>query len=159
MVRSRTPNGGQTWKTFIRNHAGEIFAADFLIQYTALFTTVYIFVVTHVASRRIVLINATASRGLAYRLAAQTARSYPLHGPRLSRGCRTMQFGGHGKGKRVAQENRRVAGEWAERSEVRREPGLLGTSGLELGCQVSERGRGTHGRADGGGAGWSSRRA
>jgi transposase InsO family protein len=66
MVRSRVPRGGQTWKTFIRNHANQIFAADFLAQYTALFTTVYIFVVMHVASRRIVLVNATTSPGLAW---------------------------------------------------------------------------------------------
>jgi hypothetical protein len=36
MVRSRGPSGGQTWRTFIRNHASQIFAADFLTQYTAL---------------------------------------------------------------------------------------------------------------------------
>ena len=64
MVRSRGSRGGQTWKSFIRNHASQVFAADFLTQYTALFTTVYIFVVMHVASRRIVLINATTSPGL-----------------------------------------------------------------------------------------------
>jgi putative transposase len=64
MVRSRKPRGGQTWRTFIGNHASQVFAADFLTQYTALFTTVYIFVVMHVASRRIVLINATTSPGL-----------------------------------------------------------------------------------------------
>jgi len=66
MVKSREPRGGQTWRTFIRNHASQVFAVDFLTQYTALFTTVYIFVVMHVASRRIVLINATTSPGLAW---------------------------------------------------------------------------------------------
>jgi len=66
MVRSRGPKGGQTWRTFIRNHASQVFAADFLTQYTALFTSVYIFVIIHVASRRIVLINATTSPGLAW---------------------------------------------------------------------------------------------
>jgi putative transposase len=29
MVRRREPRGGQTWKTFIKNHAGQIFAVDF----------------------------------------------------------------------------------------------------------------------------------
>jgi putative transposase len=66
MVRSRGPRGGQTWKTFIRNHASQIFAADFLTQNTAFFTTVYIFVVMHVASRRIVPIDATTSPGLTW---------------------------------------------------------------------------------------------
>ena len=59
MARRRKPTGGQTLKTFIKNHARQIFAVDFLTQYTALFTVVYIFVVMEIASRRIVLINAT----------------------------------------------------------------------------------------------------
>jgi putative transposase len=66
MVKSRGARGGQTWKPFIRSHASQIFAADFVTQPTAFFTTVYIFVVMHVASRRIVLINATTSPGLAW---------------------------------------------------------------------------------------------
>ena len=64
MVRRREPRGGQTWRTFIKNHASQIFACDLLTQYTALFTTVHIFVVLEIATRRIVLINATASPGL-----------------------------------------------------------------------------------------------
>ena len=32
MVKRRGPRGGQTWKTFIRNHASQILAADFLTQ-------------------------------------------------------------------------------------------------------------------------------
>ena len=66
MVRRRQPRDGQTWKTFIRNHASQIFAADFLTQPTALFTVAYIFVVMEIASRRIVLINVTTSPGLAW---------------------------------------------------------------------------------------------
>jgi len=57
---------GQTWRTFVKNHASQIFAIDFLTQHTALFTAVYIFVVMHIASRRIVLINVTTSPGLAW---------------------------------------------------------------------------------------------
>ena len=64
MVKRRRPRGGQTWKTFVRNHASQMFAVDFLTQYTALFSTVYIFVVMEIASRRIVLINVTTSPGL-----------------------------------------------------------------------------------------------
>jgi putative transposase len=66
MVRRREPRGGQTWKTFVKNHARQLFAVDFLTQPTALFTIVYIFVVMEIASRRIVLINATTSPGLAW---------------------------------------------------------------------------------------------
>jgi putative transposase len=66
MVKRRGPRGGQTWKTFVKNHASQIFACDFLTQYTAVFTVVYIFVVMASASRRIVLINVTTSPGLAW---------------------------------------------------------------------------------------------
>jgi hypothetical protein len=30
MERRREPRGGQTWQTFIQNHAGQVFAVDFL---------------------------------------------------------------------------------------------------------------------------------
>jgi putative transposase len=66
MVRRREPRGGQTWKTFVNNHASQMFAIDFLTQFTVFFTVVYIFVVIEIASRRIVLINATTSPGLAW---------------------------------------------------------------------------------------------
>ena len=66
MVRRREPRGSQTWKTFVKNHASQIFAVDFLTQPTALFTIVYVFVVMEIATRRIVLINATTSPGLGW---------------------------------------------------------------------------------------------
>jgi len=65
MVRRREPRGGHTWKTFVRNHASQIFAVDSLTQHTALFAVVYV-VIMEIASRRIVLINATTSPGLAW---------------------------------------------------------------------------------------------
>jgi hypothetical protein len=40
LVSRRGPRGGQTWKTFIKNHASQFFAVDILTQYTAVFTTV-----------------------------------------------------------------------------------------------------------------------
>ena len=64
MVRRRQPRGGQTCRTFIKNHASQIFAVDLLTQHTALFAVVYLFVIMEIASRRIVLINATTSPGL-----------------------------------------------------------------------------------------------
>ncbi|MBN1610636.1 MAG: hypothetical protein JW940_28660 [Polyangiaceae bacterium] len=64
MVRRSTARGGQTWKTFINNHARQVFAVDFLTQTTAFFAVVYIFVVMEVGSRRIVATNATTSPSL-----------------------------------------------------------------------------------------------
>jgi len=69
-VRQRAPTspeeGGQTWKTFVKNHASQIYAIDFLTQYTALFTVAYVLVVMEIATRRIVLINVTTNPGLAW---------------------------------------------------------------------------------------------
>ena len=57
--RQGPPRGDQTWRTFIRNHAKEVWACDFLTQYTALFAVVYVFVVMEIGSRRIVHVNVT----------------------------------------------------------------------------------------------------
>ena len=64
--RGSPPRGGQTWRTFIKNHAKEIWACDFLIQPTALFSVVYIFVVMEIGSRRIVHWNVTTSPSLGW---------------------------------------------------------------------------------------------
>jgi putative transposase len=66
MLRRRAPRSGQTWRTFIRNHASQIFACDLFTQPMAFFTIVYIFIVMEIAARRIVLINVTASPRLAW---------------------------------------------------------------------------------------------
>ena len=58
--RSR-PRGGQTWRTFIKNHADQMWACDFLTQHTAYFSVVYIFVIIEIGSRRIVHWNVTDS--------------------------------------------------------------------------------------------------
>ena len=42
---SRAPHGDQTWRTFVRNHARELWACDFLTQYTAFFAVAYIFII------------------------------------------------------------------------------------------------------------------
>jgi hypothetical protein len=51
----------KTWHTFIQNHAKEVWACDFLTQYTAFFAIVYVFVIMDVGSRRIVHVNVTRS--------------------------------------------------------------------------------------------------
>ncbi|MCK4413381.1 MAG: hypothetical protein KAY32_07555 [Candidatus Eisenbacteria sp.] len=62
--RQGPPRGNQTWRTFVRNHAKELWACDFLTQYTALFAVVYIFVVIEIGSRRIVLAGVTTNPSL-----------------------------------------------------------------------------------------------
>ena len=59
--RGRPLRGDQTWRTFIRNHAKEVWACDFLTQYTAFFAVVYVFVIMEIGSRRIVHVNVTTN--------------------------------------------------------------------------------------------------
>jgi len=61
LPRHTPPRGDQTWRTFIHNHAKEVWACDFLTQYTAFFTVAYIFVVMEVGSRGIVHVNVTTN--------------------------------------------------------------------------------------------------
>jgi putative transposase len=56
----RTPGSPrQTWATFLRNHAKEIWASDFLQTYDLLFRTVFVFVIIELGSRRLVHIGVT----------------------------------------------------------------------------------------------------
>ena len=55
----RGPRDSQTWHTFVKNHAKEIFACDFLAQHTIPFRVFNIFAVMEVGSRRIVHFNIT----------------------------------------------------------------------------------------------------
>lgn len=65
-ARGLDPNRGQSWRKFIGSHAKEIFACDFLVQHTARFNIVYVFVVMEIHTRRIALINVTTSPSLAW---------------------------------------------------------------------------------------------
>ena len=60
------PRDNQTWRTFVKNHAGQLWSCDFVTQYTALFSVVYVFVVMEIASRRIVHFNVTTAPTLAW---------------------------------------------------------------------------------------------
>jgi hypothetical protein len=51
VLRDHPPRRDQTWHTFVHNHAKEVWACDFLTQYTAFFAVVYIFVVMEIGSR------------------------------------------------------------------------------------------------------------
>ena len=67
MVREgRGPRGYQCWRTFIANHAKEVWACDFLVQHTALFARAYVFVIMEIESRRIVCANVTSSPSIAW---------------------------------------------------------------------------------------------
>jgi putative transposase len=49
----------QMWSTFLRNHAREVLACDFLLTVTARFRLVYVFVVLDISTRRLVHWNVT----------------------------------------------------------------------------------------------------
>ena len=53
------PRAGQTWATFLRNHAGEIWACDFLPVTDLLFRPVFAFFVIALGSRRVVHVGVT----------------------------------------------------------------------------------------------------
>src|SRR5262247_2681345 len=54
------PRGDQRWATFLRNHAKAILACDFFVAVTASFRLLYVFVLIHHGSRRLVHFNVTA---------------------------------------------------------------------------------------------------
>jgi putative transposase len=53
------PRGDQRWSTFLRNHAKAIVACDFFVAVTATFRLLYVFVVIHHSSRRLMHVNVT----------------------------------------------------------------------------------------------------
>jgi putative transposase len=57
----KTPSFSQNWATFIKNHAGNIWACDFTVAYDWLFRPVYIFVIMELKKRRIIHIGVTDS--------------------------------------------------------------------------------------------------
>jgi transposase InsO family protein len=54
-------SGGQSWATFIRNHAKDIWACDFLQLHDVFFRPLFAFVITELGSRRIVQVGVTRS--------------------------------------------------------------------------------------------------
>ena len=53
----RKPSPG--WRTFLKQHAGEIWACDFISVETILFTTLHVFFVIRHASREVVHVQVT----------------------------------------------------------------------------------------------------
>lgn len=56
---SGRPRGDQRWSTFLRNHAHGVIACDFFVTVTATFKLLYVLVVIHHGSRRILHVNVT----------------------------------------------------------------------------------------------------
>jgi putative transposase len=60
MVRpSRPRRDSLTWRTFLKNQADAIWSCDFCVQPTVRFTTLYLFVVMELGSRKVVHVNVT----------------------------------------------------------------------------------------------------
>ena len=73
----------QTWATFLRNHANEIWAVDFLQTHDLLFRAVFVFVVIELESRRLVHFGVTRSPNDAW-VAQQLREATPFEqGPRF----------------------------------------------------------------------------
>jgi putative transposase len=53
------PRGDQRWSTFLKNHAKGILACDFFVAVTATFRLLYVFVLVHHDSRRLLHFNVT----------------------------------------------------------------------------------------------------
>jgi len=62
------PRGDQRWATFLRNHAKAIIACDFFVAVTATFRLLYVYVLIHHGSRRLVHFNVTAHPTAAWTL-------------------------------------------------------------------------------------------
>ena len=58
-VRKSSRSPKQTWVTFLRNHATEIWTCDFLQTYDLFFRTAFVFVVIELGSRRVVHFGVT----------------------------------------------------------------------------------------------------
>ncbi len=57
----RSPRGDQRWSIFVRNHAKVMMACDFLTVWTVGFSTLYVFVVMEIGSRKILHFNVTSN--------------------------------------------------------------------------------------------------
>ncbi len=55
------PRGDQRWSTFLRNHAQAIVACDFFVAVTATFRQIYVFIVMHHRSRRLLHFDVTSN--------------------------------------------------------------------------------------------------
>ena len=81
-VRPPVPSK-QTWATFLRNHAKDIWAVDFLQTHDLFFRAIFVFVVIELGSRRLLHFGVTRSPGDAW-VAQQLRAATPFgQGPRF----------------------------------------------------------------------------
>ncbi len=57
----RTKPRGQNWKTFLRNHAAEVWACDFLQVPDLFFRSLFAFFIIELKSRKVIHVNVTRS--------------------------------------------------------------------------------------------------
>jgi putative transposase len=90
----RRRGGGQTWETFIRNHADDIWCCDFVQTYDLLFRPLFLFFLMNWGSRKVVHIAAT--RNPTQEWTAQQLRNATMDGlaPRFLVRDRDEKFGG-----------------------------------------------------------------
>ena len=96
MNRKDSPSpSGQTWATFLRNHAPHIWACDFTQVYDIMFRALFVFVIIEHASRRIVHVAVTSHPSDAW-VAQQLREATPWgEGPRYLIRDNDSKFGPH----------------------------------------------------------------
>jgi putative transposase len=78
-----SPPSKQTWATFLRNHAKDIWAVDFLQTHDLFFRAIFVFVVIELGSRRLLHFGVTRSPNDAW-VAQQLREATPFgQGPRF----------------------------------------------------------------------------
>ena len=90
MRGGRTKRGGQSWATFLANHADSAWACDFIQAYDILFRQVYAFFIVHLGSRKVVY--TAASRNPTQAWTAQQLRNATMDGeaPKIPSGAKTQ---------------------------------------------------------------------
>ena len=82
-VREPADSSQQTWSTFLRNHATQIWACDFVHTYDLFFRSIFVFVIIELGSRRLVHFGVTRNPTDAW-IAQQLRNATPFsQGPRF----------------------------------------------------------------------------
>lgn len=86
---------GQSWATFLANHAGETWACDFVQTYDLLFRTVFVYFIIELGSRRVV--HSGVTRAPSDRWVAQQVREFTPYdeGPRFLIRDNDSKFGAY----------------------------------------------------------------
>ena len=89
----RCRNSGQTWATFLKNHAEDIWACDFTVVHDLLFRPLYIFLIIELKTRRI--LHAAVTRSPTDKSTAQQLREATPwgEGPRFLIRDRDKKYG------------------------------------------------------------------